>query len=144
MLIYQIEFGTHDYWALVRLREIELRLPLGLRFSIEELSKESGELFIVLKNCDGQILATNQFAPEGNKVKIRQVATRRNDQNKGYGKRLYLGSEAILKSQGYDGIYCHARKSAIDFYRKLGFEVYSDEFIEVGIPHFKMRKNLIG
>jgi len=35
-----------------------------------------------------------------------------------------------------------ARKTAVDFYKKVGYKVVSDEFIEITIPHYKMEKNL--
>jgi len=36
----------------------------------------------------------------------------------------------------------HARKTALGFYEKLGYNVVGDEFTEVTIPHFVMEKNL--
>jgi predicted GNAT family N-acyltransferase len=36
----------------------------------------------------------------------------------------------------------HARATAIDFYKRLGYSVCSEEFTEVGIPHRIMRKQL--
>lgn len=37
-------------------------------------------------------------------------------------------------------IYMHAQTTAIDFYKKFGFEVIGDEFIECDIKHFTMEK----
>jgi predicted GNAT family N-acyltransferase len=36
----------------------------------------------------------------------------------------------------------HARVTAVRFYEKLGYEVASEEFVEVTIPHRVMRKQL--
>jgi predicted GNAT family N-acyltransferase len=36
----------------------------------------------------------------------------------------------------------HARSTAVPFYAKLGYECVGDEFIEVTIPHWEMRKAL--
>jgi predicted GNAT family N-acyltransferase len=36
----------------------------------------------------------------------------------------------------------HARKTAMGFYEKLGYEKIGDEFTEVTIPHYKMEKRL--
>ena len=73
---------------------------------------------------------------------MRQVATAKSFQGKGMGRDLYLFCERELKSEGISEIYCHARKSAIPFYEKMDFIIVSDEFIEVGIPHVKMKKDL--
>jgi predicted GNAT family N-acyltransferase len=37
----------------------------------------------------------------------------------------------------------HARKSALGFYEKLGYTPEGDEFEEVTIPHYLMRKKLL-
>ena len=42
--------------------------------------------------------------------------------------------------RGYSRVYLHAREVAIEFYRKLGYEVFGEGFVEVGIPHRHMQK----
>jgi len=34
----------------------------------------------------------------------------------------------------------NARKTAVGFYEKLGYEKIGEEFPEINIPHYKMRK----
>jgi predicted GNAT family N-acyltransferase len=36
----------------------------------------------------------------------------------------------------------HARESALQFYSKLDYQVLCERFIEVGIPHFEISKEL--
>jgi hypothetical protein len=36
----------------------------------------------------------------------------------------------------------HARKTAVGFYEKQGYEILGDEFLEVSVPHYEMRKKL--
>jgi predicted GNAT family N-acyltransferase len=36
----------------------------------------------------------------------------------------------------------HARKTAVPFYERIGYQVAGEEFLEVGIPHYEMRKLL--
>jgi predicted GNAT family N-acyltransferase len=43
---------------------------------------------------------------------------------------------------GIHYIELHARKSVVNFYIKLGYSMIVEEFIEVGIPHYKMFKKL--
>ena len=68
-----------------------------------------------------------------------QMAISPDFQGKGIGKLLL--NELIRHSQlaGLEQITCHARSYAVDFYKKLGFEVYGEPFSEVGIPHNYMR-----
>ena len=39
-------------------------------------------------------------------------------------------------------MYCHARKNALAFYKKLDYELVGDVFIEVGLEHYKLVKKL--
>ena len=50
--------------------------------------------------------------------------------------------EQEARATGIKKIEFHARKTAVKFYQKLGYHLEGEEFLEVGIPHFKMEKNL--
>ena len=64
-----------------------------------------------------------------------------NYQGQGLGKSLIIESEAILKKT-YQHIEMSARLTAVDFYKKLGYQVTGSPFIEVGMGHIKMIKTL--
>jgi ribosomal protein S18 acetylase RimI-like enzyme len=62
---------------------------------------------------------------------------------KGQGAAIIKFASNELSSQNASYIWCNARKIAIGFYKKLGFEIISDEFDIPGIgPHFNMIKLL--
>jgi hypothetical protein len=44
--------------------------------------------------------------------------------------------------RGYFRIYLHARGYAVDFYLQQGYEVFGEDFEEVGIPHKHVQKYL--
>jgi len=124
------------------MRELVLRIPLGLRFKAEEIAREKEE-WIFASDIDGKIVSSCQFLIMDYTAKMRQVATAKEYQGQGLGRDLYLYCENSLKKQGVKEIYCHARKSAIRFYEKMNFEIVSEEFEEVGLPHVKMKKRLL-
>jgi predicted GNAT family N-acyltransferase len=141
-LIYkQIKFDTQHYWQAVRMREIELRLPLGMRYSSENLTSEENELIFIALDCD-QVVASCQFIVENKNAKMRQVATKKSYQGQGIGRELFLYAENYFKQNQIEEIYCHARLTAAPFYLRLGFEVYSEMFLEVGLGHVKMRRRV--
>jgi len=141
ILLTEIKFDTKEYWYALRMREIELRLPIGMRYSTQDIEKEATErIFVAI--AQNKIISTAQYIIAENRAKMRQVATKKLFQGQGIGRDLYHLSEKILAENKINEIYCHARLSAKDFYTKLGFEIYSEEFIEVGIPHVKMRKRI--
>ena len=58
------------------------------------------------------------------------------------GMLLQKGVEVIKEKFDAKKIYLEAQQYAIGYYEKEGFEVVSPEFLEDGIPHVKMEKEL--
>ena len=92
-----------------------------------------------LITIDGQPVATGRLLNDGHIGRIAVLAAYR-DQGVGAQVVRSLIKEAEL--QGYARVYLGAQVHAVDFYRKLGFVSFGDEFIEAGIPHLAMEKNL--
>jgi predicted GNAT family N-acyltransferase len=132
-----------DYDLALDLRYRELRQPLGLVFTEEELGKDIHDLHYGLF-AEGKILSCLTVSDMGAKVaKIRQVATDRRFQGKGLGIRLGKEVENILRRDGFERLFCHARATAVPFYEKQLYVICSEEFKEVGIPHYLMEKYLL-
>jgi ElaA protein len=58
------------------------------------------------------------------------------------GVLLHKGVEIATKDFGAKKIYLEAQEYAKGYYAREGFEVVSEPFLEDGIPHVKMEKNL--
>ena len=127
---------------MVDLRHLILRNPLGLTFTAQDLEKEKEDILIGCfedEKLEGCCLLTDC----GNKtVRLRQMAVLSGLQGKGIGRVLMQFAENIARDRGYKKIVMHARKTAIGFYEKLGYNTTGDEFEEVTIPHFTMEKNI--
>ncbi|HZP93418.1 MAG TPA: GNAT family N-acetyltransferase [Burkholderiales bacterium] len=144
MIYRRIEHGSEEYEAECRLRHDVLRKPLGLDLYAEDLQAERAQWHFGL--FDGDVLvACLVVVPDGfPEAKIRQTAVREDWRHRGLGRRIMLETEALLKAAGFDRATLNARKSALDFYRKLGYRIEGDEFIEVTIPHFRLSKRISG
>lgn len=142
MALQMIDHGTKEYKQMIDLRYNMLRKPLGLSFTDEELEKEKNDILI---GCfdDGKLEACcllTQTAPKT--VRLRQMAVVSGLQGKGMGRAILTFAENIAYDRGYKKITMHARKTAIGFYEKLGYELTGNEFVEITIPHFVMEKIL--
>ncbi len=141
--IRRIEHGSPDYKKAVDLRYLVLRKPLGLNYSQEQLSAESNEYHFIAERM-GEIVGCLLLKPlENETVQMRQVAVAENFQGKGIGKLLVKHSEEFALKNGYKKIILHARDTAIEFYKSLGYSVTSEMYYEVTIPHYTMEKNLL-
>ena len=49
---------------------------------------------------------------------------------------------AIKEFFGCDRLYVNSQKHAVTFYERFGFCVISDEFLEEGVPHLKMTRQI--
>lgn len=138
--IRQIAFGGEEHKKEIELRYKVLRQPLGLNYAQEQLDAEKDESHFAAFDGEKLVGCLLMKAIDNKESKMRQVAVDEDYQGKGVGKALVLYSEKFAAENGFSVITLHARKTAIPFYEKLGYQVVGEEFIEVAQPHFKMKK----
>ena len=138
--IKQIAFGGTEHKKEIELRYRVLRQPLGLHYTQEQLAAEKDEFHFAAFEGDKLVGCLLMKTIGKEEIKMRQVAVDEDYQGKGVGKKLVLYSEKFTAENGFSLIILHARKSAVPFYEKLGYKIVGDEFIEVTLPHLKMKK----
>lgn len=137
-----IEHNSFDYKNAIILREAVLRIPLGMKYSPNDLMGE--EYYIHLAGfLNNKIVASAMLVPEGDACKMKQVAVDINLQSKGIGSELVKFSEKIAIDHGFKKIHCHARHYAVEFYKKNNFIPVGDYFTEINMPHVKMVRCLV-
>jgi GNAT superfamily N-acetyltransferase len=137
-----IEFGSPSYQKMVELRFQILRNPLGLTFSQADLDKEKEDILIGFfeeDDLEGCCILTPDNKTD---IRLRQMAVISGLQHRGIGRVIMNFAENVARDRGYKVLHMHARKTAIGFYQKLGYEIIGEEFEEVTIPHFEMQKAL--
>lgn len=127
---------------MVQLRNDILRKPLGLNFTAEELEKEKEEILIGAFEEEKMLGCCMLITTDPTTVRLRQMAVLNNLQGKGIGRALMQFAENIARDRGFRKITMHARKTAVGFYEKLGYQVEGEQFEEVSLPHFIMQKVL--
>lgn len=143
MKIFHFDTSSPYYPLALELRYNVLRKPLGLQFTAFDLEKDKPDAhFAIIENEQVYACLTLTFCESG-RIKMRQVATKENEQRKGYGKALIAFAEQFAIDRNYNTMFCHARKTAVPFYERLGYHILGNEFIEIGLPHFEMQKILI-
>lgn len=107
-----------------------------------DVSPDACRHFLLLK--DGAALATARWRPYDEKTaKLQRVAVRQPYRGQGLGRELILHMEEDAKESGYEATVLDGQCQAESFYRKLGYEVISEEpFYDAGILHVRMKKKL--
>jgi len=142
MGLKQIDHGSAEYKKMVELRKEILRKPLGLDFSEADLDNEKNDTLIAAFDDDEMVGCCMLCKETDEKIKLRQMAVHEVVQGKGLGAAILNFAENIARDKGYKKIFMHARETAVGFYEKLGYQINSDVFNEVNIPHYVMEKSL--
>lgn len=131
------------YQKSLLLRDKELRKPLGLDLTSVDISEDSNHIHFVAFEEDeviGVVVLVPNYHPKIGK--LRQMATAEKVRGHRVGVALVQKLEEYALDNGMNKIELHAREYAKGFYLKLDYEITSDVFYEVGIPHYKMEKRL--
>jgi predicted GNAT family N-acyltransferase len=75
-------------------------------------------------------------------VKIERLAVLREFRGQGIGCKIMEFILEVLQQRQIQTVQLHAQLQAKALYDKLGFVAIGDVFIEAGIPHIKMQKQL--
>lgn len=89
------------------------------------------------------MLKTTPLIKEKFQYQLRGMAILKPYQRKGLGKLLIHAGVSHLKKLNINLIWCHARETAVPFYKKNGFEVVGQSFNipKIGI-HYSMYKKI--
>lgn len=124
----------------------------------EVFVKEQGvpleDEFDAFDNLDGQcehILVNYEERPVGTGRlrfvesigKLERICILKQYRNYGLGKIIIKKLEEIAAEKGADSVKLHGQTQAEGFYQKLGYHTSSDVFMEDGIPHVLMVKELL-
>lgn len=74
--------------------------------------------------------------------KLERICVLKQHRGKSYGKQMIVKMESVIKQNGLTKAMLHSQTHAKEFYEQLGYVVNSKQFMDAGIPHVKMEKNL--
>ncbi|HEY1120557.1 MAG TPA: GNAT family N-acetyltransferase [Haloferula sp.] len=142
MTIVEFPHGSPGYLELVRLRDLHLRKPLGLRMSEEDLAGEETQRHFALIWNDVILGGVVANPTRADTAKIRQMWIDPSLRGQGSGRALLEEVERRLSKEGICHFILNARETAVGFYQSSGYEIVGERFTEVGIPHLRMEKRI--
>ena len=93
----------------------------------------------VLAHTEGKTIGTARMLPDGH---VGRIAVHEAWRGRGVGTRLVEYLTEVARDQGFSEIHLHSQAHATAFYSRLGFETRGEPFIEAGIEHVLMVRNL--
>ncbi|UTR12762.1 GNAT family N-acetyltransferase [Evansella sp. LMS18] len=118
----------------------EQNVPLEDEF--DEFDALSSECAHVLVYYDNEPAGTGRIRTVEGAGKLERICILKHYRSFGLGKEIVRGLEAIAVEKELSKVKLHGQTHAEGFYQKLGYETASDPFMEDGIPHILMVKEL--
>jgi predicted GNAT family N-acyltransferase len=130
---------TRDLEHLRYIRETvfvhEQQVPLDMEW--DELDRAC--VHVVAFDNDGAPIGTGRLLPDGH---IGRMAVLPAWRGKGVGGALLSELMRIARERGFTEVILNAQVQAIAFYARHGFAAHGPQFLEAGIPHQAMRRQL--
>ena len=109
----------------------EQKVPIELEW--DEFDNESTHILAYYNN---KAVGTARLLSDGH---IGRMAVLKDYRNHNIGKNMLKFLLELAKYQSLDNIVLSAQEHAVEFYKKYGFTVTSDVYLDAGIPHYDMR-----
>jgi predicted GNAT family N-acyltransferase len=111
----------------------EQRVPEALEWDAADAVCEH----VLAEDGAGNAIATGRLLADGHLGRIAVLAAWR---GQGVGAAIFEHLVRIAESRGHRTLRLNAQTGAIGFYRRYGFVVCSEEFVEAGLSHRKMQR----
>ena len=125
----------NDSGALRAIREMVFIREQGVPPELEWDELDASCLHLLAVDPAGNPAGTARLSPKG---KIGRMAVLKECRGKGMGNMLMQRLLAEAQSMQIQQVALNAQMQATDFYKKFGFMVAGEEFMEAGIPHVRM------
>ncbi|MGL4860216.1 MAG: GNAT family N-acetyltransferase [Enterobacteriaceae bacterium] len=141
--VKEIAYQSKEYDEAFALRNLLLRVPLGLDMYTEDLSREVKSVHAAAYIEGEMVGAMNFYEQTPGVYYLQQIVVSENRHNCGIGKKMMVFMEEYLKEKGADKITMNARVSAQKFYDILGYYTVGDVFSKPNFPEqIRMDKDL--
>ena len=107
--------------------------PRTHKVSLDPYRRESLKILAIFK----------EMIPKGEIAKIGRVAVLQPHRGQGVGRALMLAVVEHAAAAGFAEAVLDSQTYAVPFYQRLGFVEEGEQFMDGGIPHFRMRRRLV-
>ena len=133
--------GPAEVTAALELRYRVFCDEQGVTFEAEQDGRDPEALHIVAFE-DGRLVGTCRLLFDDDLARLGRMAVEPGLRGRGVGAAILDAAEAESRRAGAERIRLHAQTAARALYERGGFEVRGELFMEEGIPHLTMEKDL--
>lgn len=107
----------------------------GVPANLEWDEQDTGCLHALALTATEQAVGSGRLLPDG---RIGRMAVLPGWRGLGIGRRILDHLVQLARAQGQTRLELHAQAQAVAFYRRAGFSLLGEPFLEAGIVHRKM------
>lgn len=108
----------------------------------EEIDEHDDDAVHFLGIIDNKPIAASRLRFVDTYGKLERISVLTEYRGQSFGKQIMHFMEKTILENGFFTAKLHAQTHAEDFYKHLGYETVSGTFLDAGIPHVTMIKNL--
>jgi predicted GNAT family N-acyltransferase len=123
----------------MRVRDAVFVLEQGVPREIERDEWDQRSDHALALDREGRVVGTGRLLPDGH---IGRMAVLPEWRGHGIGGRILASLVARAHERGMQRVVLNAQTHAVPFYARHGFAASGDEFVEAGIPHVTMAREI--
>ncbi|WP_067729611.1 GNAT family N-acetyltransferase [Oceanobacillus damuensis] len=127
----------HAYQVRMKVFVEEQRVPPE-----EELDEHDATAMHFIAFDDETPIAASRLRFVDEYGKLERICVLKEYRGHSHGKQLIQEMEKMITGKGYNKAKLNAQTHAEAFYKKLGYKTVSGKFLDAGIPHVTMIKEL--
>ena len=132
-----------DQWNVINIRQIVFREEQGVPYHEDEILSEELESKTYLLYLKDKPIGTIRYRLVNDCYKVERFAILKEYRGKGYGRQAFEYFVNMIAAQFNPcTITLNSQEPVIGFYEKCGFIKEGDFFLEAGIKHIKMNKEV--
>jgi len=123
----------------MRVRDAVFVVEQGVPPEIERDEWDQRSDHALALDHDGRVVGTGRLLPNGH---IGRMAVLPEWRGQGVGSRILASLVARAHERGMKRVVLNAQTHAVPFYARHGFAAFGDQFMEAGIPHVAMAREV--
>lgn len=137
---YLKELSTEEFFTLFQLRQQVFVVEQDCVYlDMDEIDRNAVHLLVQDNNGEKVVATLRIFAGKNNYWHIGRVAVAIEARKRGVAREMMERAVAWIKEQkDVKGVEISAQSYLFDFYRSLGFQKSSEEYVLDGLPHLDM------
>ncbi len=136
--VVQVSFQEYEE-EIRQIRNTVFSSEQGIDANLDFDGLDPDSVQVIARDEKGSVVGTARMLGDGH---VGRIAVLAHCRRRGIGSRLVAGLVRIAVERGFAKVYLDSQIHAVGFYQALNFETSGEPFMEAGIEHLRMERQL--